>query len=110
MNARPLRPGVAYTSIAAAHDLVVPAPRARLRGATNVLVDVGRYPWASHTALTTAEPARREVQLAVADAPPTCQSVATTAARAFEGMQIANAEDLAGAAAAVAGRIATPNP
>ncbi|MBA2609457.1 MAG: peptidoglycan DD-metalloendopeptidase family protein [Actinobacteria bacterium] len=98
INRRPLRPGVAYTSIAAARDLVVPAPRARLRGASNVLVDVGGLT-DSHSALTEAEPAQREVALAVADAPPTCQSISTTAARAFTGVGIANAEDAAGAAA-----------
>lgn len=110
INDRPLRAGIPYTSIAAAHDLVVPAPRARLRGATNVLVDVGRFPWDSHTALTTADAAHREVSLAVADAPPTCQSVAVTASRAVTGAQIANGEDLAGVGAAVAGRIARIQP
>ncbi|MEY2397693.1 MAG: hypothetical protein QOJ00_867 [Actinomycetota bacterium] len=99
INKRPLRPGVAYTSIAASRDIVVPAPRARLRDATNVLVDVGSWPWESHSALTTAQPAHREVALAVNDAPPTCQSVTTVANRALTGFGIATAEDTAGVAA-----------
>lgn len=107
INDRPLRPGVAYTSIAAAQDIVVPAPRSRLRDATNVLVDVGSLSQA-HSALTDAPESHREVALALADAPPTCQSIATTARRAFTGAGIATTEDLVGKAAVVASTGSTP--
>ena len=103
LNGRSLRSGVAYTSIAGATDVVVPAPRARLRDATNVLVDPGGGPFDAHTALEDSPAARREVALAVGDAPPTCQSMGTIARRAFTGMGVAETEDQIGHAVALAG-------
>jgi len=105
LNDRRLREGVAYTSIAAADDLVVPAPRARLRGARNVLVDPTGGPAQAHTALEDAPSARREIALALADSPPTCQSLFTTSMRAFAGVGIAEIEDRIGSGLAVAGAL-----
>ncbi len=99
LNDRPLRDGVAFTSIAAAEDIVVPAVRSRVAGANNVLVDSGN-PLTSHSGLHDSESARRELALALADAPATCQSITTTAARAFTGFGIATTEDTVGKAAA----------
>jgi len=96
LNARSLRQGVNYTSIGAAKDFVVPAVRARLRGASNVLVDVGSLNFidnSAHSAIKGADSTHRELALALADMAPTCQSVATTAARAFTGVGIAEGEN-----------------
>ena len=105
LNRRPLRKGVAYTSIAAAEDLIAPAVRGRLAGATNVLVDSGN-PFTSHSGLHGSDAARREVQLALADAPATCQSVMDVTARAFTSAGIATVEDGLGQLAAIAANAA----
>jgi hypothetical protein len=99
LNDRPLRDGVAFTSIAAAEDTIVPAVRARVAGASNVLVDSGNF-MTSHSGLHDSEAARRELALALADEPPTCRSISTTAARAFTGFGVATFEDAAGKALA----------
>lgn len=99
INGRPPREGVAYTSIAGARDLIVPAPRARLRGATNTIIDVGST-FGTHSALPDSAAGQREVALAVAGMPPTCQDLRTTTGRALAGFGIATAEDAIGATAA----------
>lgn len=107
LNARPLRAGVGYTSIGAAADTVAPAVRTRLAGASNVLVHSGNA-FTAHSGLHGSEAARREVQLALADAPPTCRSLDETAAMAFTSAAIAEFEDAVGKAAAVSGVAAGP--
>jgi hypothetical protein len=106
INHRALREGVAYTSIASATDLTVPAVRARLGGASNVIVDADpRWsPTGSHSSIKQSPSAVREVRLAIGDAPPTCQPVWKNATRAFAGVIVATAEDVqsAGIAAATA--------
>ncbi len=99
LNNRPLRDGVTYTSIAASEDAIVPAPRSRLAGARNVLVDVGNVE-TSHSALHESHLARHELALALADAPPTCQPLFVTIDRALTGAVVATVEDAAGAAGA----------
>lgn len=80
---RPLPPGTAVTSIAATGDLVVPALQSSLDGATNAVVDlVGPD---AHTDLPGDERTTRELALALAGRPPTCNGDVAT--------------DLAGAAA-----------
>ena len=96
INRRPLREGVEYTSIGGMKDVVVPAVRARVAGATNVLVDPALNPLATHTALTTNDAARREVALALNDMPPTCQTAATTLGRGLASSTIAEFEDYFG--------------
>ncbi len=105
INRRDLRDGVEYTSIGAAHDWVVPAVRARLAGATNVLVDAGNIA-ESHTGLTETDSAHRELALALSDMPPTCQPLVATARRGFTSSGLANGEDLFGTV--VAGGVANP--
>ena len=95
MNRRGLREGVAYTSVGGANDIIVPAVRARVRGAANTLIDVGG-PLQTHTSLPDSAAGQREAALAIADMPPTCQSIATVAFRAFSGVAIAEAEDRVG--------------
>jgi hypothetical protein len=97
INDRPLREGVSYTSIGGMKDVIVPGVRARLAGASNVLVDVPSLnPMATHSGLTTDDAARREVALALNDQPPTCQSVTTTLARGLTSSAVANTEDAMG--------------
>lgn len=95
LNARPLRNGVTYTSIGASTDIIVPAVRTRLKGARNVLVDMGG-PLGAHSALHDAPQARRELLLALNDMPAGCQRILATAGRAVAGAGIAEFEDLFG--------------
>lgn len=99
INRRPLREGTSYTSISGARDLIVPAPRARLRDATNTIINVGS-PTGTHSALPDSREGQREVALAINGMPPTCQDFVTTVGRAAAGAAIASGEDLAGAAVA----------
>lgn len=69
----PLPDRVKVTSIAARSDLVVPAPRSWLPDATNVIV--GGAGLNAHDGLPGSDEALREAGLAVADLPPTCESV-----------------------------------
>lgn len=71
LNAGPLPAGVRVTSVAARFDPVVTSPKARLRGARNVVVDPGGA--LQHGALPASDAATREIALAVAGLPPTCQ-------------------------------------
>ncbi|HUR76776.1 MAG TPA: peptidoglycan DD-metalloendopeptidase family protein [Acidimicrobiales bacterium] len=100
LNRRPLRDGIAYTSIGAASDAIAPAVRTRLAGASNVLVDSGNLV-TSHSGLHDSDAARRELQLALADEPPTCRTVFDSADAAFTSATIAAFEDAAGKTAAV---------
>jgi hypothetical protein len=100
INQRSLREGVAYTSITSPTDLTVPAVRARLANADNVIIDADPRAFGSHSSIKQSPFAFREVQLAIADAPPTCQPVWKNATRAFAGAIVATGEDAVGAAAA----------
>ncbi len=68
-----LPPGVAVLSIAARADLVVPARRSELPGAANVVVSVPG--WSDHADLPAAGATTREVALAIAGAPPSCEGL-----------------------------------
>lgn len=107
LNRRALRSGVAYTSIGAAADAVAPAVRTRLAGARNVLVNSGNI-ITSHSGLHSSEEAHRELQLALADAPPTCRSLDETAAMALTSAAIAEFENAVGTAAAASSFSAHP--
>ena len=91
LNRQPLPTGVRVTSIAARGDLVVPAPRARLPGATNVVVQVRGV--AEHSAVTGAPATTREMALALAGLPPACEGLIDVALDALAGTAIATAED-----------------
>jgi hypothetical protein len=92
----PLPDGVQVTSIAASGDYVVPAPRAALDGATNVVVPVsGLHP---HDALPGSDAAAREMALALAGQRPTCVSIRGALLGAVVGMaehQVAATAELA---------------
>lgn len=100
LNRRPLPPGVRFTSIASHADAVVAAPRSRLHDATNVVINGGGGLAHAHDRLPSSAAARREVALAVADRPPTCEDLAGQLANALTGSAIATAEDRIGNAVA----------
>jgi len=103
LNERPLPPGVRPTSIAGRGDLTVPAVRTTLDGARNVVVSVPGVV-SDHSQLPGSDVGRREVALALADRPPTCQSLPNMLGDAAVSDVISTAEDLAALGAYEAGR------
>jgi hypothetical protein len=96
LHSSPLPAGVRVTSIAAWGDLVVPSPRSRLDGASNVVVDVAGVN--HHSDLPGSPAAQRELALALAGRAPTCQSRLAIAAGVLAGEAISVAEDATGVA------------
>jgi murein DD-endopeptidase MepM/ murein hydrolase activator NlpD len=97
LNGRPVPKGVKVTSIGDRGDLTVPAVQTRLDGARNVVVSVPGA-WSDHSNLPGSDAGRREVALALADRPPTCQSLGNMLADTVASDAISTAEDLAGLA------------
>jgi len=93
LNNRPLPPGLRFTSIASKDDLIVATPRSRVRDATNVVVDAGGGFANAHSALPGSAITRREVALALADRPPTCQDFTEQLTNAITGSAITAIED-----------------
>ena len=106
LNDRPLPAGLRATSIAGRGDLLVPAYQAHLPGADNVTVAVPGV-WGDHARLPGSAAARREVALALAGMPPTCQSVTDSLADAVVSDRIAWVEDAVGGALWIGGRRAS---
>jgi pimeloyl-ACP methyl ester carboxylesterase len=86
---------VAVTSIAGRHDWAVPVPRARLAGATNVVVDPSSRV-TDHDALPGSPEAARATALALAGAPPPCESLRDALADQLFGEGISLGEDTLG--------------
>jgi hypothetical protein len=105
LNERPVPKGVRVTSIAGRTDLVVPAPRARLGGASNVTVSAR-----DHDSLPRSPAAEREMALALAGMPPTCQDFTDAMAATVIGSHIAKTEDALGAGLWAGARALTPLP
>jgi hypothetical protein len=84
---------IPITSIAARGDVVVPAPRARLDGATNVVVSVGAV--SDHNGLPGSSSVRREVALALVGRAPACQSLVDAIADRASGSAIDGVESTA---------------
>jgi hypothetical protein len=98
LERRPLPSGVRFTSIGARGDFIVPAIHTRANGGRQVVVSVpGAF--TDHTALPGSEEARREVALAIAGRPPTCQTLTNMLSDTLVSDAIATTEDLVGAAA-----------
>lgn len=93
LNATPLPTGVHVTSIGARTDLTVPARHTRLEGAHNVIVNPAAPPWETHTKLPGSPEAWREVALAIARKPPTCQTLTDMVTDAVATEVITRAED-----------------
>jgi hypothetical protein len=87
-----LRPpaSVRFVSIAARGDIVVPPGRARVDGATNVVLSVEGLD--DHAALPSTPAAAREVALAMAGLPPTCRSLVDGLVDALVGDVVDNVE------------------
>jgi triacylglycerol esterase/lipase EstA (alpha/beta hydrolase family) len=88
--ASPPPPGVAFVSIAARGDLVVPSPRARVDGATNVIVSVDGL--SAHDQLPGSTAATREIGLAIAGLGPSCETAADAVIDAVSGRLVSNFE------------------
>jgi hypothetical protein len=97
LNRTPLPAAVPVTSIAARGDLVVPVPRSRLGGATNVTVSLAGP--TAHGALPGSPAASREVALAVAGLPPGCTAFGRALFDGLAGEAISSAEDALAVAA-----------
>jgi hypothetical protein len=101
LAAHPVPDVVDAVSIAARGDLIVPTPRSVAPGMEEVIVPlVGPD---AHSDLPGSAAATREVGLALAGLPPACQSLAGALQDQLAGEGISLAEDLAGAAAFLAG-------
>ncbi|MEY2423611.1 MAG: hypothetical protein QOI95_3678 [Acidimicrobiaceae bacterium] len=83
-------PDVTLVSIAARGDLVVPSPRARLDGATNVIVPVDGLH--AHDQLPGSTVATREIGLAMAGLGPSCESAADAVINSVTGDLVSNFE------------------
>jgi peptidase M23-like protein/putative serine esterase DUF676 len=104
LNRRPLPKHLHAVSIAARRDLIVPSPRSHLGGADNAIVTLPLSA-TDHSNLPGSEQAQREMALALAGMPPTCESAADAAADALTGQAIDNAETAAGLAAAASSEL-----
>ncbi len=98
---RPLPSGISFVSIAARGDLVVPPLRSRVRDAANVTVTLPP-PYATvHRRLPGSPEATREISLALAGLPPTCQSLADVVTDHLVSTTTSLAEDSLGASLAL---------
>jgi len=109
LNERPLPSGLRATSIAARGDLIVPAPQAHLPGASNVTVSVPGLV-DDHSELPGSAAASREIALALAGLPPTCQDLADSVVDAVVSDRIAWVEDSLGGTLWLGGRRAGASP
>jgi hypothetical protein len=86
--------GVTVVAVAGASDLVVPAEHGIWEGATNVVVPTSLFDAASvHGALPAMTEVRREMELALAGAPPRCIGLVSVLGAALEGRSISALED-----------------
>lgn len=105
LGARPLPASTRVLSVAARGDLVVPPLRSRLAGAGNVTVTLPP-PFATvHRRLPGSSQATRELALALAGRPPTCQTLADVVTDHLVATTTSLAEDALGATLT----LATPN-
>lgn len=103
LDARPLPPTLRFTSIGSRGDLVVTGVRTRTGAARNVVVSVAGLV-GDHSSLPGSPQGRREVALAIAGMPPTCQSLGNMLADTVVSDGIATAEDALGGTAYFGGR------
>ena len=101
LNDTPLPDGISFTSIGSRGDLTVPGIHTHAPGAHNVIVSVPGL-LSDHRNLPGSAQGRREVALAIADMPPTCQSLADMLTDTAVSSAISEAEDFAGGVATTA--------
>ncbi|HEX2382250.1 MAG TPA: M23 family metallopeptidase [Acidimicrobiales bacterium] len=90
LAAHALPAGPAFVSIAAQGDAVVPSPDAHLSGATNVIVPVTGVD--AHTELPGSAQVTREISMALAGLPPSCESASDAVLDAVWGDLFRNGE------------------
>jgi len=98
LNDRQLPAGINFTSIGSRGDLMVPAIHTSAPGARNVVVDAPGI-GSDHRRLPGSAEGRREVALAIAGRPPTCQGLGDMLADTLVSSAISTAEDALAAAA-----------
>ena len=94
-------PGVRLLTVAARGDLVVPAPRAEVAGATNVTVPVAGL--RAHGEVVGSDAAADAVARALADRPPACEPWHDALADVLTGHAAVAAEDALGLAVGAPG-------
>lgn len=104
LSRRRLPAQVWATSIGGRDDLIVAGGRTRLAGAHNVVVSAPGLPFAEHSKLPRSHQAQREVGLALARLPPTCQKLFDAVADVVVSTEISLLQDGIGAAAWAGGR------
>lgn len=95
----PVADSVRFLSVAARGDLVVPVPRTRVQGKSQVVVPLAGP--AAHDRLPGSAEARRELGLALSGDPPACKSFTTALADELVGESISLGEDGLGVLASV---------
>lgn len=109
LGGRPLPAGVRVTSIGGRWDLVVPSDRTELPGSREVVVSPDGLN--DHSSLPGSAQAQREIALALAGMPPTCQGFGDALVDAVVSDRISWAEDRVGQALWLAGRrFSSPKP
>ncbi|MCA1692879.1 MAG: hypothetical protein LC733_12035 [Actinobacteria bacterium] len=103
LNRRDPPENVRVTSIGARGDLMVPANHTRLAGASNVVVSLPGV-LTDHGRLPGSEAGHREVALALAGVPPTCETLSDMLVDTAVSDVISTAEDAVGAAVYTGGR------
>ncbi len=103
LNEKDLPEGINFTSVGSRGDIMVPGIHTTAPGARNVLVSLDGA-WSDHSNLPGSAEGQREVALAIAGRPPTCQGLGDMLADTFVSDAIATAQDAAGAAAYVGAR------
>ena len=92
LDQHPLAAGLHALSVAARGDPIVPVPRARLAGAPEVIVPLAGLQ--AHDELPGSPAATRELGLALAGAPPTCESLGDALVDQLVGVTISRLEQL----------------
>ena len=103
LNQKDLPEGINFTSIGSRGDLMVPGLHTTAPGARNVMVSLDGIA-SDHSNLPGSAEGRREVALAIAGRPPTCQGLGDMLADTLVSDAISTAQDAAGAAAYVGAR------
>ena len=102
LDRRSFPSGLRVTSIGGRWDFFVPSDRTELQGSREVTVSPAGF--LDHSTLPGSPQAQREIALALAGMPPTCQGFADAMVDAVVSDRLSWAEDLAGQVLWVAGR------
>ncbi|MGH9280794.1 MAG: peptidoglycan DD-metalloendopeptidase family protein [Acidimicrobiales bacterium] len=104
LNHNALPDGIRFTSIGARGDLLVPALHTRAPGARNTIVKGVPGVIDQHANLPGSDAGRREVALAAAGLPPTCETFTEMMADYYTAAFVSSTEDAFGAALYAGGK------